>query len=283
MIPISVIVPFYNAEKYIRDCIDSLLSQKFPAEKYELIFVDNNSTDVSADIVKHYPRINYVSETKQSPYTARNRGIKEASGEIIAFTDPDCIAFPDWLSEIDKAMFEPELLVVLGQNLMGNDSLLLSMLQAYENEKEIYTFGSNDGRIYFAHTNNMAVRRSLFDELGFFHEIDRGADVIFMTGVVNKHSTRAVEYRETMKVRHMEIERPIDFYKKNFIYGFSLNQRKKMSNFRSISLPQRLTIYKNVIKKNKYSYAKSMSLLFLLFVGALFWQAGSIGARIRSS
>jgi len=280
---ISVIVPFYNAEKYIEDCIESLLSQEFRTDDYELIFVDNNSTDGSAEIVKNYPRIKYVSETKQSPYTARNRGIKETAGTIIAFTDPDCIAFPDWLAEIERGLTEPAVSVVLGQNLMGNSSPLLSMIQDYENEKEIYTFSSSDGRIYSAHTNNMAVRRELFEELGLFVERDRGADVIFVNGVVKKHSPRAVEYRELMKVRHMEIETPLDYYKKAFIYGMSLNQFKHVANFKSISFSQRLSIYMNVITKKKYSYPKSLALMVLLFVGALFWQAGAVSARFRPS
>lgn len=279
---ISIIVPFYNAEKYIRDCIESLLSQEFATDDYEIIFIDNNSTDSSSEIVKRYPRIKLVSERRQSPYATRNRGIREAAGGIIAFTDPDCIPFPDWLAEIEKAMSDPVVSVVLGQNLMGNDSLLLSMIQDYENEKEIYTFSSCDGRIYSAHTNNMAVRRGLFEDLGLFVERDRGADVIFVNGVVKKHSPRAVEYREPMKVRHMEIKTPIDYYKKVFIYGVSLNQFKQAANFQAISFSQRLSVYMNVITKKKYSYPKSLALLVLLFVGALFWQTGAMGAKLRS-
>lgn len=279
---ISVIVPFYNAEKYIEDCIVSLISQEFQSDDYELIFVDNNSTDSSVDIVKRYPRIKLISESKQSPYAARNKGTKQASGGIIAFTDPDCIAFPDWLAEIERAMTEPAVSVVLGQNLMGNDSLLLSMIQDYENEKEIFTFTSNDGRIYSAHTNNMAVRRELFEDLGLFVERDRGADVIFVNSVVKKHSPRAVVYREPMKVRHLEIETPLDYYKKVFIYGISLNQFKQVANFQAISFSQRLSVYMNVITKKKYSYTKSLALLVLLFVGALFWQAGALGAKLGS-
>lgn len=279
---ISIIVPFYNAEKYIRDCIESLLSQEFATDDYEIIFIDNNSTDSSSEIVKRYPRIKLVSERRQSPYATRNRGIREAAGGIIAFTDPDCIPFPDWLAEIEKAMSDPVVSVVLGQNLMGNDSLLLSMIQDYENEKEIYTFSSCDGRIYSAHTNNMAVRRGLFDELGLFVERDRGADVIFVNSVVKKYSPRAVEYREPMKVRHMEIKTPIDYYKKVFIYGVSLNQFKHVANFQAISFSQRLSVYMNVITKKKYSYPKSLALLVLLFAGSLFWQAGAMGAKLRS-
>ncbi|MGH7851456.1 MAG: glycosyltransferase [Thermodesulfobacteriota bacterium] len=148
MVEISIIVPFYNSEKYIEDCVESLLSQQYPADDFEMIFVDNNSTDSSSDIVKLYPRIKLVTEGRQSPYSARNTGIKESTGRIVAFTDPDCQASPDWLAEIVRAMSDPAVSVVLGQNLMGNDSLLMSMIQDYENEKEIYTFSSSDGSIY---------------------------------------------------------------------------------------------------------------------------------------
>lgn len=279
MVRISIIVPFYNSEKYIKDCVESLLTQKFPSDDYEIIFVDNNSPDSSSDIVKHYPQIKLVSEQKQSPYAARNRGIREAAGGIIAFTDPDCIAFPGWLAEMGRAMTDPIVSVVLGQNLMGNDSLLLTLIQDYENEKEIYTFNSSDGRIYFGHTNNMAVRRELFDDLGMFVERERGADVIFVNGVVKKHSPRAVVYSEPMKVWHMEIETPLDYYRKIFTYGISLNLCKQIVKIQPISFSQRLAIYMNVITKKKYSYAKSVTLFILLFVGAIFWQAGAMSAR----
>ena len=80
----------------------------------------------------------------------------------------------------------------------------------------------------------------------------------------------------------MEIETPLDYYKKVFIYGISLNQFKQVENFQAISFSQRLSVYMNVITKKKYSYPKSLALLVLLFVGALFWQAGAMGARLRS-
>ncbi|MEW6144001.1 MAG: glycosyltransferase [Thermodesulfobacteriota bacterium] len=280
MIIITVVVPFYNAEKYITGCIESLITQRFPAENYEIIFVDNNSTDPSSDIVKRYPRIKLVSESRQSPYSARNKGIEEASGRIVAFTDPDCVAFPDWLAEIEKALSETEVLVVLGQNLMGNDSLLLSMIQDYENEKELYTFSSGDGSIYFGHTNNMAVRREIFDDLGMFIERERGADTIFVNGVVKKYSSRAVEFRESMKVRHMEIEKPLDYYKKVFTYGRSRKLYKHIVNIPPISYSQRLSIYKNVIKKKHYSFPKSAMLFLLLLAGVIFWQAGAMSAGV---
>ncbi len=98
MIHISVIVLFYNAERYIAGCIEGLLSQSYPLEQYEILMVDNNSMDASAKIVKKYTCIKLVSEGKQGAYAARNRGLQEAKGGIIVFTDPDCVPFSNWQS-----------------------------------------------------------------------------------------------------------------------------------------------------------------------------------------
>ena len=281
MLTISIIVPFYNAEDHIKDCAESLLSQKYPTNDYEIIFVDNNSTDSSIDIVKSYPQIKLLSESKQGSYAARNRGIKEANGQIFAFTDPDCVASPDWLRVVEKAMFNPSTLVVLGQNLMSNNSLHLSMIQDYSNEKNIYTFSSNDGNKYFGHTNNMAVRRDLFNDLGLFIERKRGADTIFVNNVVKKYSPQAVRYSESMTVRHMEIRGLLDYYKKAFTYGRSRIMYKHIANIPPLSYSQRFSIYRNVITKRKYSYPKCLMLFSLLIVGMIYWSFGSIDAMIK--
>src|SRR3990167_5093364 len=96
-IDISVIVPFHNAEKHIEQCITALLSQSFPSSFYEIIMVDNNSTDNSIKVIMKYPQIKLLSEKKQGSYAARNRGVAESKGSVIAFTDSDCIPVPEWL------------------------------------------------------------------------------------------------------------------------------------------------------------------------------------------
>lgn len=86
----SVIVPFWNAGRYVRRCIESLLSQSLPQSEYELLFIDNNSTDGSDQVVAAFPAVRLLREAKQGSYAARNRGLAEARGEILVFTDPDC-------------------------------------------------------------------------------------------------------------------------------------------------------------------------------------------------
>ena len=88
---ISVIVPVYNAEKHLKDCIDCLLSQDFD-QKFEILVIDDASTDKSQKIIKEYksPLIKLVSLKKnKGPASARNEGIKIAKGEYIYFLDAD--------------------------------------------------------------------------------------------------------------------------------------------------------------------------------------------------
>src|SRR3990170_3006911 len=98
MIPkISVIVPVYNDAQRIGKCIESLLQQTYPHEKYEVIIIDNGSTDETREVIKKYPVKLLIEDKIQSSYAARNKGIKNAKGEVIAFTDSDCIPGNDWI------------------------------------------------------------------------------------------------------------------------------------------------------------------------------------------
>lgn len=88
---VSVIVPVYNVEEYLRECIDSILSQTL--KDIEVILVDDGSPDGCAKIIDEYaakdPRIIAIHQENAGPGPARNRGISSASGEFIAFMDPD--------------------------------------------------------------------------------------------------------------------------------------------------------------------------------------------------
>lgn len=95
-IPISIIVPVYNAEKYLYRCIDSVLSQSFT--DFELILVDDGSKDCSAQICEDYAkkdhRIRVIHQPNSGVSAARNRGIERAKGEYISFIDAD-----DWIEQ----------------------------------------------------------------------------------------------------------------------------------------------------------------------------------------
>src|SRR5947199_3998475 len=98
---ISVIVPFYNEEGYVEQCVQALLSQDYPKERYEVILVDNNSSDRSAEIVRRYPGIKLLSEGLQGDFAARNRGLPRRPANLSLSRIPialprriGCGAFP---------------------------------------------------------------------------------------------------------------------------------------------------------------------------------------------
>ena len=97
---ISIIVPVYNAEKFIKETIDSVLSQDL--DNWELLLVDDCSTDTSREIIKQFDddRIRLIlQEENKCAYAARNRGLSEADGRYIAFLDADDLWSPDKLSK----------------------------------------------------------------------------------------------------------------------------------------------------------------------------------------
>ncbi|SHK46101.1 Glycosyltransferase, catalytic subunit of cellulose synthase and poly-beta-1,6-N-acetylglucosamine synthase [Marinobacter antarcticus] len=95
---ISVIVPAHNEQEYISQCLESLASQDYPTDNYEIIVVDNNSIDKTQEIALQFNV--QIIEQKTGPVgRVRNAGAKAAKGEVLAFIDGDCVAPTDWLSK----------------------------------------------------------------------------------------------------------------------------------------------------------------------------------------
>ena len=276
MIKVSVIVPFFNSERYITRCVEGILQQSYPRENYEILMIDNNSADASAETVRQYPGIRLLSETKQGSYAARNRGLQEAQGEIIAFTDADCVPSQDWLHQIVTVLGRPELHLVLGRRQFGENSFPLSMLAAYDHEKNQYVFNSEKKELYYGHTNNMAVKKQLFEELGPFMEWVRGADTIFVQQTVNTYSCQVVQYCPEIEVSHMEIDDLRKAYKKYFIYGRSSTGYGRLMRVDPLRNKERLHIFRNVTKNGRYSWIQSFFLAAMLGLGLASWGLGTI-------
>lgn len=113
---VSVIVPAYNEEDFIGDFLKSIVSQDFPKEYFEIIVVNNNCVDETANIAKKFG-VKVVKETKQGLTYARIKGINEAKGKIIVFVDADCIANKECLWNIIKAYQDNDKVVGVGLNL----------------------------------------------------------------------------------------------------------------------------------------------------------------------
>lgn len=122
---VSIVVPVYNQEKYIRECLESVITQTY--HNWELILVDNNSTDKSMKICKEYAasdgRIKLFEEKKQGVSHARNMGISRAEGDYIMFIDPDDTVENSFLSDMLDAA-ELKKIVACRINLRYKDKII---------------------------------------------------------------------------------------------------------------------------------------------------------------
>src|SRR5690606_18431287 len=94
---VSIIIPTYKDWQRLSLCLEALSKQTFPAENFEVIVVNNDPDDVVPTFISLPETWQIVSERKSGSYAARNRGLLLAKGEILGFTDSDCLPDKDWI------------------------------------------------------------------------------------------------------------------------------------------------------------------------------------------
>ena len=278
---ISVVVPFYNAERFLSKCIDGLRAQVFPRDRYEIILVNNNSSDLSRNVAADYPDVILLDQPISGSYAARNMGIRHASGEIIATIDPDCRPDHDWLAQIDRGMKDESCSILIGHQRHANKSPGLELLEMYEAEKIAYVTRTKKKELYFGYTNNMAFRRSLFDVIGFFPERVRGGDTMFVRTAVDRLGCDVVRFNCNMKTTHLEVDTLGAYYSKRMVYGQSNERLSKAMKFRPLHNLERLKVFASLARTQRLTWKKSLFLLALLAPGALLYEAGRRKGMIK--
>src|ERR1700752_3451756 len=107
---VSIVMPVFSGKEYLTSCLTALTKQTYPQDLYEVVIVDNEPKSNLQSLLSGMPGVKLLSEDFPSSYAARNRGIQGSKGQVIAFTDVDCIPFPDWLTKGVQALYaEPGL------------------------------------------------------------------------------------------------------------------------------------------------------------------------------
>jgi GT2 family glycosyltransferase len=99
---VTVVVATYNGGRTLRGCLESIARLHYP--DFEAVVVDDGSTDDTARILESFPQVSVVRQPNRGLSAARNAGIAAAGGEIVAFTDSDCVVDPDWLDHLARDM-----------------------------------------------------------------------------------------------------------------------------------------------------------------------------------
>jgi glycosyltransferase involved in cell wall biosynthesis len=203
---VSIIVPVFNEERKIGRLIGSLVNLNYPKDLIEIIIVDNNSSDLTKQIVEQYP-VKLLSENCiQSSYAARNKGIKKAIGDVIAFTDADCVVDSNWVLEGVNALRKSKSDLIAGRIKFYYsekkpaaeffDSIVYMQNEIYVKERKS------------AATANLFVPKKIFDHVGLFPPVKSSGDGIWTKkatsmGFILNYEPQSIVFHSARNLREL--------------------------------------------------------------------------------
>lgn len=167
---VSTIIPVLNDPQRLQLCLEALENQTYPKHLYEVLVIDNGSDESIEPVVRQFKQAKMLVETARGSYTARNQGILQAQGAVLAFTDADCIPHSDWLEKGTA-----HLLGVPNCGLVGGHIQFYFKNPNRPNAAELYDqFFFLQQEYYlehqqFAATANVFTYKQVFEQVGLFN------------------------------------------------------------------------------------------------------------------
>jgi len=171
---ISVVIPTYNEQENIAQCLVSLRHQTVPRNEYEIIIVDGGSKDQTREIAQKYADLVFI-QTSRKVGGARNDGIMAAHGEVVATTDADCIIPPTWLETIKNGFEDNNIVELYGPVYPIEESIKNSISLFFANM--FSQLGYYTRMFYYTLGCNTAFRKDVFIRAGMYRCIDAGDDL----------------------------------------------------------------------------------------------------------
>jgi glycosyltransferase involved in cell wall biosynthesis len=196
---VSVIVPVKDDPR-LWACLEALIGQTYPGGQVEIIVVDNASAALPSGRALRHPRVTLLRELRPGSYAARNTGVAHARGEILAFTDSDCLPDPTWLERAVSRLGQDADIVAGEIAVFAADPARPTPIEAYEVVKGFpqRRYATESG---WAATANLITTRAVFDAVGPFDErLTSGGDADW--GSRATRNGLRLRYDEAVRVRH---------------------------------------------------------------------------------
>ena len=216
-ITISFIIPVYNAEKTIVRAIESILSQQTPDREFEIIVVDDGSTDGSAKAVRDlFPEVKLVTKPNGGEASALNEGLKHCTGDFVAIVEADVELYPGWLETLSGEFDDPSAIGAGGYLVTPEGDPWIARIAGYEVELKFATKQRVTGHITSA---NAIYRREAFELFGNFNEslINASLDSDFNSRIV-KGGYKLI-YNKEAKAKHHYKARLTDYLRRQYAYA----------------------------------------------------------------
>jgi cellulose synthase/poly-beta-1,6-N-acetylglucosamine synthase-like glycosyltransferase len=217
-VEVSVIVPVRNGEHLLPRCLEALRKQQPAGKDFEIIVVDDGSGDNTSQVAES-AGARVLRQSPQGPAAARNRGVEEARGAIVLFTDADCAPCPDWMEKMLAPFEDVSIAGVKGAYISSQRSLTARFVQREYESK--YQRMADFDRIDFIDTYSAGFRREVFQKAG-------GYDTSFETASVEdqEFSFRlhrlgiSMVFVPEARVEHLHVSRFRGYVRKKFKIGY---------------------------------------------------------------
>lgn len=218
---ISVIIPVYNGSKTLPACLRALKNQTILPEAFEIIVVDDGSTDGTA-LVAQQPGVRVLRQSNAGAAAARNYGARVAQGELLLFTDADCVPAPDWVARMSAPFADATVAGAKGVYRTAQVGLTSRFVQMEYESKYDRMAGAET--IDFVDTYSAAYRREVFWAVGGFDVAFPGASV-----EDQEFSFRVAEagyrlvFAPQAMVLHTHDRSPLEYARRKYFIGYWKN------------------------------------------------------------
>ena len=270
----SVIVPFYRDWHRLGLCVEALLQQTFPLNEIEIILVNNDLDKLIPVGLPWLDKVKLVWEQKKGSYAARNKGIELSKGQILCFTDSDCIPANDWLENAYKCFQDPLVDRVGGKiSLFYIDSNKKKLAELYE---DAFAFNQkqNVEELKGAVTANLFVRKTVFDIVGTFNDQKFSGEDFGWNRRANRYQFR-LAYAENVVVAHpARSSLKLLALKKRRVYGgikqFNWNNPIRLILSEIFFIPLNFLVQfvipgSKIVRDSRYTFWERIKVLYVLF------------------
>ncbi len=267
---VSVVIPAYNSEKTIKECIKAVLKQQIKDK--EVIVVDDGSEDDTAEIVKKFDEVKYLYQKQSGPAKARNLGIKNAKGEIIAFIDSDCTAEKNWLKEMLLSFNDEKVIGVQGTYKSKQKELIAKFVQLEIEER--YEYLKKSRQLDWIGSYSAAYRKKALNEVNCFDEsFPKASGEDPELSFKLQEQGHALVFNPEAIVWHRHPSTLIDYLKTKFSHAFyrvNLYSKHRKKIIKDSYTPQRIKVQIILFYLMLISLLGTVVINQLIYLAALF-------------